>query len=457
MLLKIRRHYSLTTRYVVIVGLLLVTANIILGVVSTHQSRTAMMNMVRKSMLAVSNSAADLLDGDVMGALTEDDVGSPAYNDALEKLRVFQNNADIEYIYAVRQVGEGKYVFTMDADPVDPGLFGEEIVVTKAVVAAGNGIATVDDAPYSDRWGSFYSAFSPILDSNGNVAGIVGVDFSAEWYEHELYNHSTTIILLSILSVLFGAAVMLLITRKLRSKFQELDKGLSALARNLDALSEEISSNIGYKQSVSKDAKPAPETETLVNDEIEALGLKIHAMQRDMERYLDYVHAQAFTDSLTHVGNTNAYQEELQHLNKQIEDGSADFCALVFDIDNLKIVNDRFGHAEGDRIIRGAAAAIADVFGRDRTFRIGGDEFIAIPLGLTEAQVKSKLLSIDAAIDAFNASSVQPAAVLSLSSGVAFYRKGEDKSFRDIFIRADEAMYETKGEHHRRMSVLNAM
>ena len=84
MLLKIRRHYSLTTRYVVIVGLLLVTANIILGVVSTHQSRTAMMNMVRKSMLAVSNSAADLLDGDVMGALPEDDVGSPAYNDALE-------------------------------------------------------------------------------------------------------------------------------------------------------------------------------------------------------------------------------------------------------------------------------------------------------------------------------------------------------------------------------------
>jgi diguanylate cyclase (GGDEF)-like protein len=184
---------------------------------------------------------------------------------------------------------------------------------------------------------------------------------------------------------------------------------------------------------------------------MEALGLKIRAMQHEMERYLDYVHAQTFSDPLTHVGNTNAYQEEVRRLDEQIRNGSADFCAIVFDIDNLKIVNDRFGHSCGDRIIRGAGMAIAGVFGRDRTFRIGGDEFIAIPLGLTEAQANAKLFSVDLAVKSFNATPVHPDAALSLSAGVAACRKS-DKCFRDVFVRADESMYKTKGEHHRCMS-----
>ena len=116
---------------------------------------------------------------------------------------------------------------------------------------------------------------------------------------------------------------------------------------------------------------------------------------------------------------------------------------------NLKTVNDRFGHSCGDRIIRGAGMAIAGVFGRDRTFRIGGDELIAIPLGLTEAQANAKLFSVDLAVKSFNATPVHPDAALSLSAGIAACRK-TDKCFRDVFIRADEAMYKTKGEHHRR-------
>ena len=309
----------------------------------------------------------------------------------------------------------------------------------------------MDDAPAADRWGNFYSAYSPIFDSKGEVAGVVGLDFSAQWYEEQIRQHTLSITIISMVSVLVGAVVMILITSKVRRKFKELDSGLSDLAKNLDALAEEISSDPGYKQSVADAPSPVKDTEAVVGDEMEALGMKIRTMQHEMERYLDYVHAQAFSDPLTHVGNTNAYQEELRRLDEQIKNGSADFCAVVFDIDNLKTVNDRFGHSCGDRIIRGAGMAIAGVFGRDRTFRIGGDEFIAIPLGLTEAQANAKLFSVDLAVKSFNATPVHPDAALSLSAGIAACRK-TDKCFRDVFIRADEAMYKTKGEHHRRMS-----
>ena len=132
-----KRRFSLTTRYVVIVGVLLLAANIVLGIVMMSQSKAMMNTMIRKNMLDISNTAAALLDGDVMAALTADDVGTPKYQDISDKLLVFQNNVDIEFIYAVREVGPGRFVFTVDPDPVDPAQFGEEIVVTDALIEAG--------------------------------------------------------------------------------------------------------------------------------------------------------------------------------------------------------------------------------------------------------------------------------------------------------------------------------
>ena len=452
-----RRRFSLTTRYVVVVGVLLLTANIILGLVTVRQSKDMMHTMINKNMLDIANSAAGLLDGDVMAALTEEDVGTPLYEEILKKLAVFQNKVDIEFIYAVRQTGPDSYVFTADPDPVDPGAFGEEIVVTDALVQAAKGIPTVDAAPMADRWGNFYSAYSPIFDSSGRVAGVVGVDFSSEWFEAQVRSHTYSIGIISVLTVAAAAFVMLLITGKLRRKFLDLESGLSHLAENVDALTKEIASNPGFKGSV--DAAPAapqrPDGEP--SDEMEALGVKIDSVQHELERYLSYLHSQAYTDSLTHVGNTNAYQEELRVLKPKIERGEASFFAVVFDIDNLKLANDEFGHACGDRIIRGAAAAISAAFGTDRTFRIGGDEFIAIPLDLSEAEVEVKLRDIERAVAAFNAAPDHPEVPLTVSMGAAAFRPGVDRSFREVFVRADESMYAVKGEHHRRSCKMSAV
>ena len=439
---------SLTTQYIVVFGTLLLLANIALGMLLLWQSSTMIQGLIRKSMLNISNTAAELVDGDSLGAFTEEDVGSPAYNDILRDLAAFQNNVDIEFIYAVRQVGEESFIFTVDPDPLDPGQFGEEVVVTPAIKLAARGVAAVDDAPAQDRWGDFYSSFIPVFDSLGNVAGIIGVDFNSSWYNQQVWNNTFFVILISVLFTIVGALAFLLISHRVRVRFQLLRAELSTLSDDVQTLTEEILSSADDALSARFRVPDAPEA----GDEIRTLGNKIRAMHQTMEQYFNYMYTQVNTDALTRVGNTAAYQERRKELEHKIEDGSAAFSAVVFDINDLKHVNDRWGHACGDKIIRAAAASIAKGFGRENTFRIGGDEFIALVEHETRERIAQRLERLDAAIFDFNASDTDCPATLSLSRGEADYMPGQDQSFRDVFDRADRRMYECKEEYHRRNS-----
>ena len=84
-----RKKLSFTTRYVLVIGLLLLVANALLGFVILRQSESAMRSLINKNMLDVANSAAGILDGDMLGSITEDNVGGEAFNEIARQLIVF--------------------------------------------------------------------------------------------------------------------------------------------------------------------------------------------------------------------------------------------------------------------------------------------------------------------------------------------------------------------------------
>ena len=430
-----RKKLSITTRYVLIIGLLLMAANILLGIVTLRQSKWAMRTLIDKNMLDVVNSAAATMDGDVLGALTEEDVGGEAFNDIARKLTVFLNNADIHFIYTVKQTGENAYSFIVDPDPVDPGAFGEEIVVTGAVVQAGKGVAAVDSEPAADRWGNFYSAYSPVFDSSGRVAGIVGIDFDADWYQAQIREHTIYITVFTVLTVLLCGTVVILITRRVRKRFGELAVKLSGLSASMEELMREV----GLAAPHEADEAEASE------DEIEKLGSNISAMQKEMALYIDHMHRQAYADGLTKVGNSAAYHERVRAVNDAIARGEADFCVALFDVNSLKQINDNLGHEYGDLVITGAADAIASVFGVDNTYRIGGDEFAVIKDSIED----SELAAVDRAISEFNAA--ETGVRLSLSKGTSRYWPGVDMEYKDVAARADQLMYKDKKNYYEKI------
>ncbi len=148
----------------------------------------------------------------------------------------------------------------------------------------------------------------------------------------------------------------------------------------------------------------------------------------------------AYTDSLTGVKSMHAYVEAKENLNNRISEGSVErFGIIVFDMNDLKSINDNLGHEEGDRSIQAACKAICRQFKHSPVFRIGGDEFVTILEGEDYNDRKLLLYEFDRQID----ENTRDGKIV-IASGLGEYDPATDNSFDRVFARADRNMYDRK-------------
>ena len=275
-----KKQMSITREALTIVTVLLAVGISLMGVVLVSQSRAAMKAQIDARMLDIANTAADMMNGDSLAALTAEDADTQPYQDALASLKVFQDNIDLDYIYGIRQVGEKDFIFTVDPAPVDPGAFGDPIEYTEALGRAAAGTPAVDKEPYSDRWGRFYSAYSPVFDSEGKVAGIVAVDFSASWVEDQVGQQTLAIVITSVLVLLVGAVVVLVVTSRIRERFRSLNYAMNGLTEDMEALAKALKLPAAGADRAGE-AKPA--------DEIDELSRRIRDTRQEIRGYFENV------------------------------------------------------------------------------------------------------------------------------------------------------------------------
>jgi signal transduction histidine kinase/CheY-like chemotaxis protein/HPt (histidine-containing phosphotransfer) domain-containing protein len=196
---------------------ILLISSVLFCTVSVYRARVGIRKAIQQRMLDIANCASGSVNGDLLKTLDESSVGSKVYNDVYDTLAVFRDNVELEYVYSIKEESPGNFIFTMDLDLVSPASYGDSVEYTEALASAGRGIAAVDEVPYTDQWGEFYSAYSPTFDSDGNVAGIVAVDFSVDWFEDQLsaQTRSTVIsyVIILILTLLLAALLSLLTVR----------------------------------------------------------------------------------------------------------------------------------------------------------------------------------------------------------------------------------------------------
>lgn len=441
--MKIKK-IGLTARMLVVISLFMILFVSVQGYILVTQSKEGMKTQIRERMQDISNTAAAMMDGDAIASLRPGDEGSAPYREVMDVLALFRDHIDLEYIYVVRDEGNKNFTFIIDSDVIAPAYFGETVKYTDALYQASLGTTAVDNEPYQDRWGRFYSSYSPIFDSYGQVAGIVGVDFAAKWYDEQVSMHMQTVLIFDVIAIAVGLVLILFVGGKTAKNFQTLGSELNELEEDVETLTQEVAHSLGIDSQGEE-----KETNKAAVDDVGELGDKIGVMQRDLRKYIDYMRSQAYSDVMTGIGNKSAYLDAADNLERALGGTVNTFSIAVFDINGLKNLNDTLGHECGDFLIIDAANALKRVFGEERIYRIGGDEFVALLEGVTFDEVSKQLAALDDDLAAFNAGKKRYGPPLALSKGAAEYLSKQDKGCTDVFRRADEAMYADKAAYYR--------
>ena len=145
-------------------------------------------------------------------------------------------------------------------------------------------------------------------------------------------------------------------------------------------------------------------------------------------------------DPMTGVKNKHAYIVNEKAMNTAItEDGMQEFSLVVCDVNGLKKINDTLGHKAGDDYIREACGMVCSVFKHSPVYRIGGAEFAVVLTGHDHA-IRQELVQElhDQSVEHIR----KGGAVI--SAGLSDYQPDRDKVLQDVFVRADEKMYEEK-------------
>lgn len=165
-------------------------------------------------------------------------------------------------------------------------------------------------------------------------------------------------------------------------------------------------------------------------------------------RQIEELKASAERDFLLDIFNRRGFIRELDRSTAYIKRYGATGALILLDVDRLKPVNDTFGHAAGDEVLRAVARTLsAQVRSSDVVGRLGGDEFGILLWNLNALDAAAKALALEQAIDTLSFEFEEQTVQVGASAGVAILDAHTDAA-RGLET-ADRAMYVRKVERRR--------
>ena len=158
------------------------------------------------------------------------------------------------------------------------------------------------------------------------------------------------------------------------------------------------------------------------------------------------------TDALTHVKNRTAFETKQGNLQTKMQlTVKPTFALALFDINNLKQINDNLGHEAGDDYIINSCRLICKTFKKSAVYRIGGDEFMVVLENDDFENRYSLLQSMKDEMAKLATGDLPVYEKISIASGMSVYDPENDFNISDVFSRADAAMYENKAAMKKEM------
>ena len=182
------------------------------------------------------------------------------------------------------------------------------------------------------------------------------------------------------------------------------------------------------------------------DDEIGMLTRTFKGLVENTKANIDTLNRKVYIDALTAVRNKAGYGAYMQKIQDLLDSSAQkpEFAIGVFDCDNLKYINDFYGHDKGDIYLKTASSLMCRIFKRSPVFRIGGDEFSVILQNDAFQDRDGLIREFRNAMAEVNASADNPWEQVRVSFGIAEYDAEQDGAVIDVVRRADKNMYENK-------------
>ena len=410
-----------------------------------------------------TNLMAEAVDGDKIEEYVEKNYELEEYREIVSYFKKLKENyPDILYIYVCRIEEDGGHIiFDLDAEGVENGeayevgyVFELEEPFASEIPNIMAGKETPGYAVHTQEDGFLYSYIRPIYRSDGSYACSACVDFSMDYVQKadSVFTRNLFLILLLIAVILFTAEVVI-IQKWVTKPIDELSHCAEKFAYKTE---DDRRNNIELLEKVNIHTGDEIETvyEMLKNVATDSymatanLSLAINDIL-DKDEQISEISKQAYQDSLTNVGSSSAFRRECEMLDEEIEEDMAKFGLIIFDINNLKYVNDTCGHDRGNDYIKGCCKIICEHFKHSPVFRIGGDEFAVVLRSRDYAEREELLRAVEEEFEiAYHNPDARPWERYSASAGIAVFTPG-DGSVHQVLKRADEQMYAAKEEFHR--------
>jgi diguanylate cyclase (GGDEF)-like protein len=160
---------------------------------------------------------------------------------------------------------------------------------------------------------------------------------------------------------------------------------------------------------------------------------------------IEQLQAAADTDFLLGVPNRRGFERELGRAISYIQRYHATGALIVLDVDRLKPINDNFGHAAGDQVLKAIVAALSrQIRSSDVIGRLGGDEFALLLWNLSETDAHAKAAALEEDIDRLNFAFAGSTVATGVSAGVVVL--GPHSEAARALADADCAMYVRKAQ-----------
>lgn len=232
------RKISIRRKLQIAISLMCIVCCSLVGIAAYIQVENMVIRQKKEDAMGLASVAAGEIDGAAYAAMEES--SDEYFQVVYDILAKYKGSGMIDYIYSMRMDGD-QLVFVVDTDDDEPAEFGDEYELLDDMLPVFDGEVCCDSEISSDEWGSYFSAYAPIVDSDDNVTGLVGCDISIDSFHKDMRSLKIIFVVILVVVILLSILLSFWLSNNigknlfsLYKKVKELNSGDGNLTQQLE-------------------------------------------------------------------------------------------------------------------------------------------------------------------------------------------------------------------------------